>query len=186
MQKVTKRILLALTCVFVLSVGAIWWHIPGVPDYSKPCAFCDPKVIQTHTFYEDDLVRGLCTHKPVVPGHCMVVVKRHIEKIEDATDQEFVAIGRLIKKINWAIQKINGPSAYQILQKNGIEAGQSVPHVHVHYIPNLVTGNTHAACYLQLKYLLSVLSSPISKEKLAEWVGKMRQELEREGALDAK
>jgi diadenosine tetraphosphate (Ap4A) HIT family hydrolase len=44
-------------------------------------------------------------------------------------------ICRVIKKVDRAVTEVYGTCSYLLLQKNGVEVGQSVPHVHVHYIP---------------------------------------------------
>ena len=43
-----------LCCSFIKQNG---WNV-----ISKPCAFCNPDVIQRQTFYEDDLVTGQSFH----------------------------------------------------------------------------------------------------------------------------
>lgn len=99
------------------------------------CAFCDADVLERQTFYEDDLVRALYTHKPIYPGHCLIIPIRHVERFEMLTDEEITAMGRAIKKVNRAVEEVFHTSAYLLLQKNGAEVGQTVPHVHFHYIP---------------------------------------------------
>src|SRR4029078_13357621 len=99
------------------------------------CPFCDSKVIEYQKFYEDDLVIALYTHRPIFPGHSLIIPKRHVERFEMLNDQEITRISQVIKKVDKAAQKVFGTSAYLLLQKNGREVGQTVPHVHFHYIP---------------------------------------------------
>lgn len=172
MKKIIK-IFIVLTGVVLLSLGFAWWRLSIALNQNKPCAFCDPKVLQTHTFYEDEFVRGLCTYKPLQPGHCLVVVKRHIERFEDITEQEFLAVGRLLKKINGAVQKMNGPSSYLVLQKNGKEI-QSVPHVHFHYIPKKVSNNKLSGLGFLWDFFWEPFRNPIEEKELDECVQKMR------------
>ena len=128
-----KKIFILSAFIVTLGLGLVWFGYFNNTNTSKICAFCNPEVLKKHTFYEDDLVRGICSYKPVFPGHSLVVVKRHINSFEEVTDEEFLAVKHLLKKINNAMQKIIGPSIYIILQKNGYGI-QSVPHVHFHYI----------------------------------------------------
>ncbi len=173
MKKITKIILVAVTGIVLLSAGAAWWKLSVALNRNRPCAFCNSNVLRTHTFYEDEFVRGLCTYKPLEPGHCLVVVKRHVEKFEDISEQEFLAVGRLLKKINLAVQKMNGPSSYLILQKNGREVGQSVPHVHFHYIPKKRSNNKFSAFGLLWDFICEPFRSPIKEKELDECVQKM-------------
>lgn len=181
MKKNIKKIIGATLCVLILGIAFLWWTVSTSVDVTRPCAFCDPKVLQTHTFYEDSLVRGMCSYRPVLPGHCMVVVKRHIENLEELSDDEFLATGQLLRKINDAIQVTQGPSSYLILEKNGVEVGQSVPHVHIHYIPKKKTDSTtcfHTRSFgLLWNFITNVFQRPLSREKLSEKVGAMKQAL---------
>jgi len=173
MKKISKKIIVILSLFGLLSCITIYVWLPTKD--TQPCTFCNPQIIQTHTFYEDDLVRGLCTHKPILPYHCLIVIKRHIAKIEDATENEMSAAFRLIKRINAIVQKINGPSSYMLLQKNGAEVGQTVPHVHIHYIPKKESDHKSLATFgLLWHFVLSPFQRPISKKELAERVEKMK------------
>jgi len=99
------------------------------------CPFCDPSILHRQSFYADDLVIALYAHRPIMPGHCLVIPRRHVERFELVTDVEADQMCRVIKKVNSAVKKVFSTSPYLLLQKNGREAGQSVPHVHFHYIP---------------------------------------------------
>jgi diadenosine tetraphosphate (Ap4A) HIT family hydrolase len=67
-------------------------------EESAPCAFCNPAILDYQQFYEDDLVIALYTHKPVMPGHCLIIPKRHVERFEMLSDEESLQIFRVIKK----------------------------------------------------------------------------------------
>jgi diadenosine tetraphosphate (Ap4A) HIT family hydrolase len=176
MKKSISAPLIFLTFA-TLVAGFIWWKTQNQVITGKPCAFCNPQVLATHTFYQDSLVRGLCNHKPVQPGHCLAIIKRHIEKFEESTAEEISAIGNLLKKINLAVQKIYGPSSYMILQKNSPEVGQTVPHVHFHYIPKKKTGKRIISIFgLLWSFIITVFKKPIKKEELAKNVALMKRE----------
>ncbi len=129
-----KKFLFIFLGLFVLSVG-IYFLTPS-PKLSRDyCAFCDPKVVNSQKFYEDDTIVALYSHKPVVPGHCLIIPKRHAERFEQLTDEENASISRVIKKVDQAAIKIFNRASYLLMQKNGVEAGQTVPHVHFHYFP---------------------------------------------------
>jgi len=100
-----------------------------------------------------------------------VVVKRYVERFDDVSDEECLAISSLLKNINTVIQKLKGPSSYLLLQKNGRVVRQSVPHVYVHYIPKKVSNNQLSAFGMLWNFLLESFQRQLSKEKLAEYVG---------------
>lgn len=140
------------------------------------CAFCDFNVLTAQKFYEDDYVVALYTHKPVLPGHCLIVPKRHTDRFEKLSDEEFSHIVRVIKKVNLAVMKVFDTSSYLILQKNGFEAGQTVPHVHFHYIPRKAKDSSFLKFFWRM-YIANI-QKPIKAEKMQEIVGKMKEMME--------
>ncbi len=141
----------------------------------KPCVFCNPSVLQRQTFYEDDLVLALYTHKPIFPGHCLIVPKRCINRFEELTDQEIVQIKRVTEKVDQAVQRVFNTCSYLILQKNGVEVGQTEPHVHFHYIPR-EEGDSSSIVFM-IRMLVLSLMGPISTEEMKDVVEKMRKEM---------
>ncbi|HEU64668.1 MAG: AP-4-A phosphorylase [Candidatus Anoxychlamydiales bacterium] len=105
------------------------------------CPFCDEKVINYQKYFEDEFSIGLCSYKPLLKGHSLIIPKRHVERLEDLTDREMQNIFNLIKKTNLAVQKVLGNKSYIVIQKNGKEVGQSVFHAHFHYIPRVDNGS---------------------------------------------
>ena len=91
------------------------------------CPFCDPKVLDVQTFYEDDLVRALYTHKPIYPGHCLVIPKRHVPRFEGLTEQEASQMMQTIKKVNTAVQQVFGDFCLFALAKERLRSGTDRP-----------------------------------------------------------
>ncbi len=122
MRKTLSLLALALIC---LMGGTYFFLIKpfSLSSFNDYCAFCDPAVVNNQKFYEDDLVLALYSHKPILPGHCLIVSKRHVERFEMLADAEITQIGRVIKKVNQAVMKVFGTSSYLLLQKNGLEVG---------------------------------------------------------------
>lgn len=140
------------------------------------CPFCDPEILSTQDFYEDDSVICLYTHKPCVDGHCLIIPKRHVERYEDLTEVELANISKMIKKTHFAIQNAYNKQDYLILEKNGRSAGQDVMHVHFHLIPTNSEGNRFI--FLS-KLLLKPLFPPISQGIMDENREKIRSALEK-------
>ena len=98
------------------------------------CPFCDETILNNQKLYENKLVYALYTHKPLIPSHFLVIPKRHIERLEELTDEEMLSIFHTLDKVQQASSKVFNTVSYFIHQKNGIEAGQTVPHLHFHLI----------------------------------------------------
>ncbi|MCH9633408.1 MAG: hypothetical protein S4CHLAM7_01330 [Chlamydiae bacterium] len=137
------------------------------------CSFCKPDVLAKQTIYEDDQVVILYNHKPAIRGHCMVIPKRHVERLEDLNEGEVLAVHEAISNLFRATFKSYESTGYDIFQKNGKEAGQSVPHVHVHFLPRKENDYWDIGLYLRL--FSAQFQSTLSKEQLQEEVANLSQ-----------
>ncbi|MGR3952480.1 MAG: HIT family protein [Chlamydia sp.] len=137
------------------------------------CAFCNEDVVDRQKFYEDDLIMALYTHKPILPGHCLIIPKRHVERFELLTDEELMQTGSVIKKVNLVASNLFNTSSYLILQKNGMEAGQTVPHVHFHYIPRQ-KGDDSVLKFFAKMYIANA-QPPLSTIKMQEITAEMNR-----------
>lgn len=136
---------------------------------AKSCAFCEGAVLDRQTFFQGERVLGILTHKPVAPGHVLIIPKRHVERFEDLTSEEVQEIGTCIRKVDQTVRNIFGHKDYLLLQKNGKRAGQSVPHVHFHYLP--------AVPFLSIKFFLTPWLKPLSGEELQLLQKKLSQNM---------
>ena len=166
---------------FIALVGVILLGILCIPAITQEtlgeyCAFCDPKVLNKQKFYEDDLVIALYTHKPVFSGHCLIIPKRHVLRFEMLSDEEFSRICQVIDKVNEAVRKVFHTFPYLLLQKNGREVGQSVPHVHFHYIPRK-EGDDSSLKFL-FKLYSANLKNPISDDEMQKNVYDLQEAID--------
>lgn len=73
---------------------------------------------------------------PLAKGHTLVIPKNHHVKIQDMTDEENSDLFSLVHKIIPKVDKLTGATLVAV--HNGKEAGQEIPHVHVHLVPRAV------------------------------------------------
>lgn len=143
-------------------------------DFQAPkqqgCPFCPGEILDRQLFYEGKQAHAILTHKPALAGHVLIIPKRHVERFEQLSAEEVADIYDTIKKVDTAVKELYGYKDYVLIQKNGKAAGQSVPHLHFHYVP--------AARFLAFRYLLSSWFKPLSpqemkmvKEKLSQCLG---------------
>jgi diadenosine tetraphosphate (Ap4A) HIT family hydrolase len=69
------------------------------------------------------------------------------------------------------------------LQKNGQEVGQTVPHVHFHYIPRM-KGDDSTITFLFRMFFINWLG-PVSQEELDEKIFILKRAMEEQDSLDA-
>jgi histidine triad (HIT) family protein len=70
---------------------------------------------------------------PLARGHTLVIPKKHHVKIQDMSDGENSDLFSLVHKTISKIDQITGATLVAV--HNGKDAGQEIPHVHVHLVP---------------------------------------------------
>ena len=162
-----KRIGTLLSLAILLVLFYAIKKFDTTPPLPKKCAFCNQEILTNQSFYQDDLVIALLSYRPINAGHSLVIPKRHVERFEDLTTHEVNRMMSVIKMVHAAIGSLYQTSSYLLLQKNGREAFQTIPHIHFHYIPQL-TGD-----YSQLRFLWNMIvaghiKSPLTASILRE------------------
>ena len=70
---------------------------------------------------------------PLSKGHVLVIPKNHHEKIQDLSKEENSDLFLLVQEMISKVDEISGSTLLAV--HNGKEAGQEIPHVHVHLVP---------------------------------------------------
>lgn len=107
---------------------------------NSDCVFCKiiAGQIPCYRLYEDEHILSFLDVGPVANGHCLVIPKKHIARLDDAQEQDAIALAAimtLVPKLGGAVVKHTGAAGWNLLQNNGAAAGQVVEHVHFHIIP---------------------------------------------------
>jgi len=97
------------------------------------CPFCqlDPTHIITSNNYAFAILDGF----PISPGHALIIPKRHIASLFEATRQEREALFDLLEMVKIELQEKFNPNGFNIGINDGAAAGQTVMHLHIHLIP---------------------------------------------------
>ena len=96
--------------------------------------------IPCHKLYEDDRVLAFLDIFPLSRGHCLVIPKQPVETLDQLSDDDAAAIGRVLPRLARAVMAATGTRDYNVLQNNGAAAHQAVQHVHFHIIPKQEDG----------------------------------------------
>lgn len=72
---------------------------------------------------------------PVSEGHCLIVPRRHVASWFDATADERAEMLDLLAQTRTYLRDLHAPDGYNIGINDGVAAGQTVPHLHLHLIP---------------------------------------------------
>ena len=70
---------------------------------------------------------------PLTKGHTLVIPKNHHEKIQNLSVEENSDLFSTVHKVISKVDKLTG--ATLMAAHNGKEAGQEIPHVHIHLVP---------------------------------------------------
>jgi histidine triad (HIT) family protein len=99
------------------------------------CVFDDiiAGTVPAAVVYDDASVLAFLDHRPLLPGHVLVVPKTHYETLSDLPRDEvgpfFVVVQRLAQAVETAMKADGSFVAINI------RISQSVPHLHVHVVP---------------------------------------------------
>ena len=103
------------------------------------CIFCKiiDGTIPSQKIYETNDVLVFLDIRPLNPGHCLIIPKRHAENFLETPDQDVTAVMATVKKIVPKLLKAVGADAFNFNSNCGRAAGQIVFHTHFHLIPRL-------------------------------------------------
>ena len=101
------------------------------------CVFCKivSGAIPSQKIYEDEVAFAFFDIRPLALGHTLVVPKRHAVRFEDLDPDSAAKLWKAVHRISPHVLKAVNASASTIAVNNGRDAGQEVPHVHVHVVP---------------------------------------------------
>ncbi len=83
---------------------------------------------------EDDDVIAFHDVDPKAPVHVLIVPKRIIPRLADAKESDQDLLGKLLLTANRVASQLCLTNGYRVVINNGPDAGESVPHLHVHVL----------------------------------------------------
>ena len=104
---------------------------------SDDCLFC--KIIAgdipSNKVYEDDDVFAFHDISPAAPTHILIIPKKHIAAVKDASAEDTELMGKLMLKAS-DIAREQGleDDGYRFVVNTGDSGGQTVFHIHLHII----------------------------------------------------
>jgi histidine triad (HIT) family protein len=109
------------------------------------CIFCKIVAgeISSTRVYEDAEVLAFMDIGPIIKGHTLVIPKQHVDPITQAPIGVLSHVMAVVQRVAQA--QVNGLKAdgVNVLQANGVAAGQQVPHLHFHVVPRFKTDGHH-------------------------------------------
>lgn len=84
--------------------------------------------------HEDEHCVVLHDIQPQAPVHLLIVPKKAIPRVAEATDADASMLGHLLLAAGTVAKKLNLANGYRLVINNGPDACESVPHLHVHLL----------------------------------------------------
>lgn len=93
------------------------------------------KEIPSEFLYEDDQCICIRDIEPQAPTHCLIIPKKHIERIAATEVMDASLLGHLLLVAAQVAKKLGlDTSGFRIVINNGKDGGETVPHLHVHLL----------------------------------------------------
>ena len=99
------------------------------------CLFCKivAREVSARLVFEDEISLAFLDHRPVFPGHCLLIPKIHYETLTDLPEE---LIGPLFKRAQLLARAVESAmEAHGSFVAMNNRVSQSVPHLHVHVVP---------------------------------------------------
>lgn len=100
------------------------------------CLFCRMATgeIPVAKVHEDDLVFAIRDINPQAPTHALVIPVAHVGSAAELTDADGPMLGRLFSVAARIAAQDGLDDGWRLVSNVGPDAGQSVPHLHVHLL----------------------------------------------------
>ena len=99
------------------------------------CLFC--KIIKgeipSSKVYEDELCYAFYDIDPQAPVHFLVIPKEHIASAADVNESNAAVVAHIFTVIAKVTKQL-GVDSYRVVSNIGLQAGQSVFHLHFHVL----------------------------------------------------
>jgi histidine triad (HIT) family protein len=120
---------------------------------SQTCAFC--KIIRgeetASIVFEDSLSLAFLDHRPLFPGHCLLVPRAHYETLTDLPASLVGPLFQNAQLLERAIEEGLAADGTFVALNNRVS--QSVPHVHIHLVPRCRTDGLKGFFWPRQRYL---------------------------------
>lgn len=100
-----------------------------------PCLFCQiaQRQVPAHIVFEDALALAFLDHRPLFPGHLLLITRAHCDTFLDLPSADLGPFFTLAQRLARGVEQ--GMDAQGTFVATNVKVSQSVPHLHVHIVP---------------------------------------------------
>jgi histidine triad (HIT) family protein len=138
------------------------------------CAFC--AIVaggESHLVLEDEECLAFLDHRPVFPGHCLLIPRTHHETLGDLPPARVGPLFLRARTLALAVEE--GMEADGTFMAVNNRVSQSVPHLHIHVVPRRRKDGLRGFFWPRLRYQ--------SPEAMRDAQSRIRGALERQGSI---
>jgi len=108
----------------------------ATPHSADECVFCKiiSREIPADIVAETDDVIVINDRAPKAPVHQLVIPKKHIRDLNALENVDAALIGKVALMAQELAKKLSGSGSFRLVVNNGVDAGQSVFHLHFHFL----------------------------------------------------
>jgi histidine triad (HIT) family protein len=100
------------------------------------CIFCKiiRKEIPSIIIKENEHLMVIKDLHPKAPVHNLIIPKKHINDMSDITEDDKEILWEMNKMVKTLAAELDDPKAFNIMSNNGSAAGQTIFHMHWHFL----------------------------------------------------
>ena len=139
------------------------------------CVFC--KIVdgslESPIVFEDASTLAFLDHRPLFPGHTLVIPKQHFETLVDLPSAMVPTFFRNIQMLSRAVERAMDAEGTFVAMNNRVS--QSVPHLHVHVVPRRKKDGLKGFFWPRTKYSDEQELNHV-KSRLRSVIGELKKE----------
>lgn len=99
------------------------------------CVFCKIAAgeVPASVVFDDGQALAFLDHRPLFPGHCLLIPKVHVETLAEASPKMLGELSGKARLLSMAIEQALEAQGSFVALNNRVS--QSVPHLHIHVVP---------------------------------------------------
>jgi histidine triad (HIT) family protein len=103
---------------------------------NQSCVFCAivAKKIPATYIDENESVIVIRDISPKAPTHYLIIPKKHIQDLSTIAPEDAVYAQAIMMMANQLSKRLTGSKAFRLIINNGSDVGQSVFHLHSHFL----------------------------------------------------
>ena len=137
---------------------------------SEKCPFCSKIEPKSRIIDETNKTLTILSNPALVEGHCLVIPKRHVEKLSELNKEEKEELfSQVVKAQELLLKKFGGCDIRQNFRPFQKQSNLKVNHLHIHLQPRELEDELYKKC--------QIFEKEVFKELSQEELDKLKQEL---------